>query len=98
MLMVMVLIVLMIMMVMVVYNKKLLPDSASLHSCGDGHGFVDVIGEHSRYKTIIGVVGPLYHFLNSLKLHELLDWPKYLQTGSKTVTSSSKLFRGDILL
>lgn len=63
------------------HSRINLPDSASLHGCGYGHGFVDVIGEYGRNQTIIGVVGSFYHFLNSFELHDLLHWAKNLQTG-----------------
>lgn len=33
--------------------RRNLPDSASLHGCGYGQGFVDVTGEHSSDQTII---------------------------------------------
>lgn len=55
-----------------------LPDSASLHGCGDGHGFVDVVGENGSNQTIICVVGSFYHFLDSFEFHDLLDWSKNL--------------------
>lgn len=58
--------------------KYRLPDSAGLHSPRDGHGLVEVFGEDSCCQTIIGVVGSLDHFFNCLKLHNLLNWPKYL--------------------
>lgn len=62
-----------------------LPDSASLHGCWYGHGFVDVIGENSRSQTIICVVGSFYHFLNSFELHDLLDWAKNLLTDKNVM-------------
>lgn len=54
------------------------PDGASLHGCGYGHGFVDVIGEYGSNQTVICVVGSFNHFLNSFELHDLLHWSKNL--------------------
>lgn len=54
------------------------PDSASLHGCGNCHGFVDVAGEYSRHQTVLRVVGSLDHFLDCFELHDLLDWAKNL--------------------
>lgn len=55
-----------------------LPDSSSLHGCGYGHGFVDVVGEYSCNQTIFCVVGSLYYFLDIFELHDHLDWSKNL--------------------
>lgn len=54
------------------------PDSASLHGCGYGHGFVDVVGKYSCNQTVVCVVGSFYHFLDSFELHDHLDWSKNL--------------------
>lgn len=62
------------------HSRLSLPDSASLHGCGYGHGFVDVVGEYSRSQTVICVVGSFYHFLDSFELHDLLDRAKNLET------------------
>lgn len=59
------------------------PDSASLHGCGDRHGFVDVVGEHGRHQTVIRVVGSFYHLLDGFELHDHLDGPENLKTEEK---------------
>lgn len=70
-----------------VKQNKCIPNSARLHSCGDGHGFVDVIGEDSSSQTILGVVGSLDDFLNRLKLHNLLNWTKDLSQNRESPIS-----------
>lgn len=61
-------------------NGRNSPDSASLHGCGNGHGFVDVISENSTDQTVVRAVGPLDHFLDGLELHYLLDRAKDLES------------------
>lgn len=63
------------------------PNSARLHSCGDGHGFVDVIGEDSSSQAILCVVGSFDDFFNRLKLHNLLNWPKDLPQSRESPIS-----------
>ena len=60
-------------------DERVLPDGASLHGCGDGHGFGDIAGEHSCHQAVLCVVGPFNHLINSLELHDLLNWSKDLE-------------------
>lgn len=56
------------------------PDGASLHGCGDGQGFVDVISENGTNQAVVWAVGSLDHFLDGLELHYLLDRAKDLES------------------
>lgn len=56
------------------------PDGASLHGCGNGQGFVDVISENGTDQAVVGAVGSLDHFLNGLELHYLLDGAEDLES------------------
>lgn len=62
------------------HNSRNSPDSASLHGCGNGQGFVDVFSENSTNQTVVWAVGSLNHFLNGLELHYLLHWAKDLES------------------
>lgn len=62
------------------HGRRNSPDGASLHGCGYGHGFVDVISENGTDQAVIRAVGSLYHFLDSLELHYLLDRAENLKS------------------
>lgn len=60
------------------------PNSAGLHSRGDGHGFVDVAGEDGGSQAVLRAVGSFDDFLDRLKLHNLLNRPEDLPQSEKS--------------